>query len=229
MLEFPSPVSHEVRQVALGLYQRLFKACLFGHPSSLLKERLGPRGIGLLVEGEDRQVVEGYHLEPRLPHLSGEIEHRFVGRSGLLPLTRQLVRPAQLDVQMLEVGDRRFDQLPSAAGSYFFSCQKVSRPFVVLDGILCGEHFHRRVAGRHRIPEGLLCQTSRQSVTRQLCSRGTPLLLEHLKGPAVQHPPPCLPPLGVGYLPYLLVRERVGGPGVEERLLLLFFSTAGFL
>ena len=55
-------------------------------------------------------------------------------------------------------------------------CQQVTCPFVVLDGVLYGEHLHGGIARRHTIPEGLLCKTSRQRMTRQLRSRGTPLL-----------------------------------------------------
>ncbi len=98
------------------------------------------------------------------------------------------------------------------AGSFFF-CQQVPRPFVVPDGIPCGEHFHRLIPRRNRIPEGRLSKTARQRMSRQLRSRST-ALLEHLKGSAVQQPPPRMPGLSVGYLPYLLVGERVGGSGV---------------
>src|SRR5215211_6472434 len=87
----------------------------------------------------------------------------------------------------------------------------------MLDGVPCGEHFHSLIPRCHQIPEGRLRQTPRKRVTRQLCGRGTHLL-EHLKRPVVQHPPARLPGIGVGHLPYLLVREGVGGARVHEQL-----------
>ena len=68
MLEIPRVDSHDLREVALGLYERLFETRILGPPSSLLQERLDLPVVALVVV-EDRQVVEGEHFEPRFPQL----------------------------------------------------------------------------------------------------------------------------------------------------------------
>src|SRR5215207_1429889 len=62
----PPPESHVIRQVRLGLSERLHEACLLGHRSGLLQERPDVPD-GALVIVEDRQMIERYHLQPRFP------------------------------------------------------------------------------------------------------------------------------------------------------------------
>jgi hypothetical protein len=66
-----------------------------------------------------------------------------------------------LSVQVLKLRDRRFDQLPGAAGSYsFFFGEQIVCPLVVLDGVPRGEHFHRLIPRYHGIPEERLRKAS---------------------------------------------------------------------
>jgi hypothetical protein len=158
-------------------------------------------------------VVERRAFESEISGLPRQREHPLVGFLRFLPIARQLVRPAQVDVQVLDFSHRREASrvTPAAVSSH-----EVARPIVVADRVLRRGHRHGYVACLQQVAEGNLMHPRGHSVVRQERSGGA-FFLQRRKCPAVEDAPPGGACLGVGHVAHLVVREGVDVVGLDRR------------
>ena len=217
-LRLPGMDCH-LSHVPLRLCQHHQIAARFGNPPCLLQQRLCCGQVEGLLSCQDRQAVEDGTLHHQLTCLPCVREHRGIGRSSLLPLSVQFIRPPQVAVEMLDLRRRKHGQEaePMHSLSHKMLCLLVEG-----EGIAHGYQPHGLIACGDTPVEGWFCKSRSQGMVGQLrrrCCRR----LQRLQRTAMKDGAPRFTRLSVDDRTDLLMGEYVApsshGPSLALRLI----------